>query len=97
VPVAAVHPLAAAHAIAMCGLAGGGITEVVVTGDRPDLVEVARRRWIPDGVLAWGEPTDSPLWEGRDPDLAYVCHNYACKVPASDPESLSAQLIGSDR
>ncbi|MGH9016717.1 MAG: thioredoxin domain-containing protein, partial [Acidimicrobiales bacterium] len=30
VPVAAVHPLAVAHAIAACGLAGGGLTEVVV-------------------------------------------------------------------
>jgi len=91
------HPTAFAYTVEAADLLRRGLTEVVVTGDRPDLVEVARRRWIPDGVLAWGEPTDSPLWEGRDPDLAYVCHNYACKVPASDPESLSAQLIGSDR
>ncbi len=91
------HPTAFAYTVEAADLLRRGLTEVVVTGDRPDLVEVAHRRWIPDAVLAWGEPTASPLWEGRDPDLAYVCRNYACQLPATDPELLSKQLIGSHR
>jgi uncharacterized protein YyaL (SSP411 family) len=91
-PVADVHPLAAAHAIATSRLAGGGITEVVVAGDRPDLVTALRQRFEPTAVLAWGEPTDSPLWEGRHDGLAYVCRHYACREPAASPEALEAQL-----
>jgi uncharacterized protein YyaL (SSP411 family) len=92
VPVAAVHPLATAHAIAMCALAGGGLTEVVVAGDRPDLVDSVRHRFEPTAVLAWGERTGSPLWDERGDGLAYVCRNYACREPAATPEALGAQL-----
>jgi len=69
-----------------------GTTEVVVAGDRPDLLDVVRRRWLPDGVLAWGERHPSPLWEGRDDGRAYVCQGYACRLPASTPDELAAQL-----
>jgi hypothetical protein len=91
------HPTAFAYTVEAADLLRRGLTEVVVTGDRPDLVEVAQRHWLPDAVLSWGEPTVSPLWEGRDPDLAYVCRNYACQMPAADPELLSKQLAGSLR
>jgi uncharacterized protein len=94
VPVVAVHPLAVAHAIAMCALADGGITEVVVTGDRPDLVDSVRRRFEPTAVLAWGERTGSPLWDQRGDGLAYVCRNYACRQPAATPGTLVAHLDG---
>jgi len=89
------HPTAFAYTLEAADLLKRGLTEVVVTGDRPDLVEVAHRRWLPDAVLSWGEPTASPLWDGRDPDLAYVCRNYACRMPATDPELLSKQLAES--
>jgi len=69
--------------------------EVVVTGDRPDLVGAVRSRWLPDAVLAWGEPTPTPLWEGREDGAAYVCRNFACLVPARDPATLDAQLATS--
>jgi uncharacterized protein len=91
------HPTAFAYTVEAADLLRRGLTEVVVTGDRPDLVEVAQRQWLPDAVLSWGEPTASPLWEGRDPDLAYVCRNYACQIPATDPDLLSRQLAGSFR
>ena len=42
-----------------------GSTEVAVVGDRRDLVRVVQLRWRPAIVLAWGEPYDAPLWEGR--------------------------------
>jgi len=68
--------------------------EIVVTGHRPDLLDEARRRWLPATVLAWGEPDDSPLFVGRpdEPGLAYVCQARACLAPAADPVTLADQL-----
>jgi uncharacterized protein len=89
------HPTAFAHTVLTADLLAHGATEVVVTGDRPDLLAEVRRRWLPDGVVAWGQPTDSPLWAGRAPELAYVCHGFACQVPAADAATLAGQLSGS--
>jgi uncharacterized protein YyaL (SSP411 family) len=73
-----------------------GFTEVVITGERPDLVGVVRERWRPETVLAWGEPYSSPLWEGRNgPDnsgRAFVCRDYTCRAPVGDPDALRAAL-----
>ena len=79
------HPTAFAHTVLTADLLARGATEVVVTGDRPDLVAEVRRHWLPDAVVAWGEPTGSPLWADRAPGLAYVCRGYTCQVPAADP------------
>jgi uncharacterized protein len=86
------HPTAFAYTVLTVDQLVGGWTEVVITGDRPDLVDTVRSRWRPGAVLAWGEPTESPLWQGRDRDRAYVCRNYACRLPAEDAASLSLQL-----
>ena len=86
------HPTAFAHTVVTASVLADGFTEVVITGDRADLVDVVRSRWRPDAVLAWGEPTPSPLWEARTDHRAYVCRNYACQLPADDPETLAAQL-----
>ncbi|HEY3144122.1 MAG TPA: thioredoxin domain-containing protein [Acidimicrobiales bacterium] len=91
-PLAVQHPTAFGHLLAALDLAVNGIDEVVVTGDRPDLVEVVARRFLPNAVLAWGEPYDSPLWLEREDGRAYVCRNYACQLPATDPETLAGQL-----
>jgi uncharacterized protein YyaL (SSP411 family) len=55
---------------------------------------VVRDRWLPAAVLAWGQPTSSPLWQDRDGDRAYVCRNYACQLPADDADTLASQLRG---
>jgi hypothetical protein len=90
--LAAQHPTAFGHLLVAVDLAVQGTDEVVVAGERPDLVEVVQRRFLPGAVLAWGERYPSPLWEGRDDGRAYVCRNYACQLPAEDPEALAAQL-----
>jgi uncharacterized protein YyaL (SSP411 family) len=64
----------------------------VVTGERRDLVEAVQRQWLPGAVLAWGERTASPLWEGREDGRAYVCEAYACRRPVTTAEDLLAQL-----
>jgi hypothetical protein len=91
------HPTAFAHTLMTADLVRHGFTEVVVTGDRPDLLAVVRARWLPGAVVAWGEPTGSPLWQGRDGDRAHVCRNYACRLPADDADTLSAQLTEDHR
>ena len=45
--------------------AARGLIELAIVGDAPELVRLAQMLWRPDLVLAWGEPFDSPLWEGR--------------------------------
>ena len=89
------HPTAFAHTVLTADLLARGCTEIVVTGDRPDLLAEVRSQWRPDAVVAWGEPTGSPLWAGRAPDRAYVCRGYACRVPATDVATLANQLAGS--
>ncbi|NMD23740.1 MAG: thioredoxin domain-containing protein, partial [Actinobacteria bacterium] len=55
-----------AFSLALTSLATrlAGATEIVVAGDRPDLLAEVLRHWLPDAVLAWGERYDSPLWHG---------------------------------
>jgi hypothetical protein len=69
-----------------------GATEIVIAGNRPDLVALAQGQWMPTTVLAWGEPYDSPLWRDRSGDRAFVCHHYACESPVSTTEELTASL-----
>jgi uncharacterized protein YyaL (SSP411 family) len=86
------HPTAFPHTVLTAETLMGGLTEVVVTGDRPDLLKVVRSEWRPDAVMAWGEPTGSPLWLDRQAGQAYVCRNYACRLPADRADTLAHQL-----
>jgi len=94
VPLGSEHPLAVANALGAMTLAGGGVVEVTVTGDRPDLLHCVRSRFEPDAVVAWGERTSSPLWDGRPDGAAYVCHRNTCLTPALTVDVLAAQLEG---
>jgi uncharacterized protein len=87
-------PSAFSTMVAAADLSVAGITEVAVTGDRPDLVAAVRAAYHPEVVLAWGERYDSPLWEGRSETegLAYVCREWACQAPVSEPAALTAAL-----
>jgi uncharacterized protein YyaL (SSP411 family) len=86
------HPTAFGNVLSAIDLATAGITEIVVAGDRRDLVAAVQRRYLPNAVLAWGEAYDSPLWEGRDQPAAYVCRNYVCALPATDIDALNTVL-----
>jgi uncharacterized protein YyaL (SSP411 family) len=72
------------------------VTEVAVTGQRPDLVGAVQATYQPSAVLAWGEPYASPLWEGRtgpeERDKAFVCRHYTCKAPIIEPDALLDEL-----
>ncbi|HLU41440.1 MAG TPA: thioredoxin domain-containing protein [Microthrixaceae bacterium] len=90
------HPLAFGHLLWAVGLHALGVTEVVVTGDRPELVREVHRRFTPHTVLAWGEPGDGPLWEGREASgaegRAYVCRDHVCAAPSGTAQELREQL-----
>jgi len=89
---AAGSPTAFTNLLAAADLLSGGITEVAVVGDRPDLVAAVAAGYRPAVVRAWGEPYPSPLWEGREAGKAYVCRNYACLEPVDTVDALVAQL-----
>ncbi len=73
-----------------------GPTEVVITGERPDLVREVHQRFLPLSALAFGETGEGPLWEGRtetgSAGRAYVCRDRVCAAPTSTAEDLAEQL-----
>jgi uncharacterized protein len=87
------QPVAVADLVAALPM-WGSRQEVVVTGDRADLLDAVRRRWLPAAVLVWGEPDDGPLFVGRPAErgLAYVCRGRICASPTADVDTLAAQL-----
>jgi uncharacterized protein YyaL (SSP411 family) len=82
------------NALLAADLRRRGITEVAIVGDRPDMVRLAHSVWRPDMVLAWGEPYESPLWEGREEGFAYVCRDYTCQVPQDTLDGFGEALLG---
>ena len=82
--------------------------EIAIVGD-PDapetqaLLRTVRRRYLPHAVLALKRPDEEsllPVLEGRTlvdgRPAAYVCENYACKLPATEPKKLAELLAHSE-
>ena len=67
-------------------------TQIVITGERGDLIKEVHARYLPTVVLAWGESYESPLWKNRELGFAYVCQDYACQLPVDSSRELSSQL-----
>jgi len=86
-------PIALPHLIGAALTLERGALEIVIAGDRPDLVDVVRPRYLPESVLAWGEPGPGPLWEGRDDDRAYVCRGGVCLAPVSSADDLLEAIV----
>ena len=80
--------------------------EVAIVGDPDDeatqlLLRQVRKRYLPHTVLALKRPdekSDLPLladrWLVNGKPAAYVCENFACKLPVNTPDELSALLSG---
>ncbi len=85
------HPGALADMVAALPMLSGR-QEIVITGDRPDLLAEVRRHWLPAAVIAWGEADHGPLFNERPGGLAFICRGYTCHAPVDDPTTLSAQL-----
>jgi uncharacterized protein YyaL (SSP411 family) len=97
-------PLAFGHLIGAIDLHTSTALEVVLVGDPTGadtaaLLEVVRRRLIPNKVLIVSDESDGPrlpLLEGRTRlggrTAAYVCRNFTCDAPVSDAEAFAEQL-----
>ncbi len=94
--VAPTAPTGFCHAISTINLWHNGVTEIVIPGQHHDFLSAARSQWRPKAVTAWGEPTPTTLWEGREPGLAYVCRGHVCAMPASTVEELMLLLTTND-
>ena len=87
------HPQAFTTSLGAADLLATGITEVVIPGAAPDLVAAVQREFVPNSVLAHGEAYPSPLWESREPGLAYVCRDYTCRAPTAQVDELVRALL----
>ncbi|MEX2588219.1 MAG: thioredoxin domain-containing protein [Actinomycetota bacterium] len=73
---------------------------IAIVGERPGAAPLINEVWgrfVPNKVLAGSPPgIDSPLLEGKTAidgkATAYVCENFSCRAPTSDPKELAEQL-----
>jgi uncharacterized protein YyaL (SSP411 family) len=73
------------------------VKEVALVGDDVRALErTVRARFRPHLVLAGGDPDGVPLLEGRAPvdgaATAYVCEQFACRAPVTEPRELEQLL-----
>ncbi len=107
-PVVARAPSGFASLLAAADFARGPVQEIAIVGAGSDpatraLLAVVRSRFLPNRIVAMAPPggsvADLPLLDGKallgGRPAAYVCRNYACRAPTSDPEVLARSLGGS--
>ncbi len=86
-------PSAFGHLLIGADLIAAPSIEIVITGSRLDLVGKVQARYLPTSVLSWGDPLESPLWEGRaDTEAAFICRNSVCELPLDTPEAFASSL-----
>src|SRR3954453_22470654 len=95
--VAVRHPQAFAHLLQAMDFYFASVKEVAIVGpDANALARVVRARFRPHVVLA-GRPPEGrgdtppdavPLLQGRDAPGAYVCENFMCQRPVTQPHEL---------
>src|SRR3954453_17557060 len=101
--VAARHPQAFAHLLQAIDFHFASVKEVAIVGPDADaLARVVRSQFRPHVVLAGrgDTPPDGghdgvPLLEERELPGAYVCENFTCKRPVSEPAELEELLSAS--
>jgi uncharacterized protein YyaL (SSP411 family) len=99
-------PLAFGRLLCAADFFAGPVKELAVVGDPADsgtrsLLSAIRSEFRPNAVLVAAAPGDSnsatiPLLADRalvnGQPTAYVCENYACRQPVTDPDELKRQL-----
>ncbi len=91
------HPQAFAHLLQALDFRLAQTKEVALAGgDTTELERVVRSKFRPHIVLAGGQPDGVPLMEGRTAvdghAAAYVCEQFACRQPVTEPAELEALL-----
>jgi hypothetical protein len=85
-------PIAFAHLVGGAAFIDDGAMEIVVGPGKEELLPILTSRYLPDMVLAWGDRTTSPLWEGRDDARVYLCRNGVCLQPSTNAEELLREI-----
>jgi uncharacterized protein YyaL (SSP411 family) len=100
------HPSAFGHLLGTADMAVRGAVELALVGDpaRADfraLADAAADHYVPALVIAGGRPgetDDVALLAGRPAAggraTAYLCRQYACDAPVTEPSALDDQLRG---
>jgi uncharacterized protein YyaL (SSP411 family) len=103
-PLLASYPTAFARWLCALDFALGRPKEIAIVGDPAGddtraLLRVVRGAYRPNQVVAVGPPggeTVVPLLAGRTPSngraTAFVCENFTCRLPVTDPEALASLL-----
>ncbi len=105
-PLMEQHPSAFGRLLAAADFYIGPVKELAVVGPPGDpatraMLHAARASYQPNLIVAAAEPCDMripeiPLLADRpmhdDLPTAYLCENYACQQPTTDPVVLAAQL-----
>ncbi|MEP7361185.1 MAG: thioredoxin domain-containing protein, partial [Chloroflexota bacterium] len=95
------HPTAFAQWLNALTLAVGDVVEIAIAGDpgspeAQSLLSVVRAGYRPLSVVAAGSAQSVPLLEDRPMRdgraTAYVCRNFACRAPVTEPADVAAQL-----
>ena len=96
------YPRAAGSGLATAEAALSGPVEIAITGPaterRAELHRIALMAAPPGAVLAVGDGTGEPipLLAGKGPvdghPAAYVCRNFSCRAPVTEPDQLRAAL-----
>jgi uncharacterized protein YyaL (SSP411 family) len=94
---ATTHPQAFAHLLQALDFHLADVKEIALAGDDVEpLAEVVRATFRPHVVVAGGAADGVPLMEGRVPvdgkAAAYVCENFACQRPVTEPSELEQLL-----
>jgi uncharacterized protein YyaL (SSP411 family) len=102
-PIAGRFPRAAGWGLAVAEAIAAGPAEIAVTGPPDDPRTAALHRTAllaapPGAVVALGVPGGEtvPLLAGRElvdgAPAAYVCRDFTCRMPVTDPQQLQAEL-----
>ena len=103
---AARYPMAFGYLLTVADMLINGAIEVAVAGAPEsaafgELTRVVGARFVPGLVLAGGQGSSLPLLAGRAATAgvpaAFVCRNYACELPVTDPAALDDQLAAAAR
>ncbi|MFL5561806.1 MAG: thioredoxin domain-containing protein [Gemmatimonadaceae bacterium] len=99
------HPQAFGHLLGVTDTIVNGAVELAIMGDVADerfraLLSETRARYLPALALAGGTPGEATagiaLLDQREMrggvPTAYVCRNYTCDEPVTEPRALGAQL-----
>jgi uncharacterized protein YyaL (SSP411 family) len=66
--------------------------EIVLAQPAANLLQVIRRRFLPNAVVMSAADAPQPMPAVNNLSTAYVCENYACKLPVTDPQALEELL-----